>query len=219
MVTVEQYLSLLTSEHQGKPLLAARLTAILQPLGDLQNLYASLVTLFDIDTAVGSQLDIVGQWVGVSRTLAVPLTGVFFSWDTDGLGWDQGNWQGPYQTGDTLYELGDDDYRLLLKTTIAKNHWTGKTLSTYDVLQMAFAGTGITILIQDNQDMSIDILVAGPLTAVQQALLLGGYYTLKGSGVLINGYFFIPEVPLFGFDVENGVVSGWDVGTWLSDSI
>ena len=60
-----------------------------QPFVDEQSVLNSLPGKYDLDSAVGVQLDAVGEWVGISRELAVPLSNVYFSLDIAGLGLDQ----------------------------------------------------------------------------------------------------------------------------------
>ena len=56
-----------------------------------------------------------------------------------------------------------------------------------------------------------------PPSALFLALLTGGYIPLKPEGVRIS-YYVIPsqEGPLFGFDVQNHYISGFDSGLWGS---
>src|ERR1700724_484376 len=100
MRQVSDYLKLVTRLHAGQPRFNAMLAAVLQPFSDLQAFLNSLPQQFDIDIAIGAQLDIVGQWVGQSRNITVPLPNIFFTWDSSNLakGWDRGIWQGPYTT-------------------------------------------------------------------------------------------------------------------------
>jgi len=68
----------------------------------------------------------------------------------------------------------------------------------------------------DNQDMTISIGLAGdPPSAIQWALLTGGYITPKPQSVDIK-YFYSPSTsgPLFGFDVSNQYIAGFDQGSW-----
>lgn len=68
----------------------------------------------------------------------------------------------------------------------------------------------------DNQDMTISIGLAGdPPSAIQWALLTGGYITPKPQSVDIK-YFYSPTVsgPLFGFDISNQYIAGFDQGSW-----
>ena len=69
------------------------------------------------------------------------------------------------------------------------------------------------LLIEDNGDMSVDIGVAASFLA----LLTGGYIPIKPEGVRIK-YYVLPsgEGPLFGFDVQNQYISGFDNGLWGS---
>jgi len=217
LVTVAKYQALVPAANQ-KPLFLATLAAYVQGQCDNQNLLAALPDDFDLDLAVGVQLDAVGVRVGATRVLEVPLTGVFFSWGVAGLGWGQGTWLGPYVDGNTLYDLPDSDFRTLLYAVIAKNNWQGTIPGAYAVLAVAFAGLGYTFLIQDNQDMSLTYIVLGPpLSQVMRALLIAGQLTLKPAGVRITGY-FKPSVqgePIFGWGIENATISGWGTGCWL----
>ena len=61
--------------------------------------------------------------------------------------------------------------------------------------------------------------VLGPaLDAVTTSLLENGYLNVQPAGVRIDGYITqsVPGAPLFGFDVENSTMSGWDVGAWAT---
>jgi hypothetical protein len=91
---MSKYTDLITNYHATKPLFFQHVDLSTRPLLDTSTALNSLITAFDIDTAVGVQLDILGEWIGRSRYVAVPISGIFFSWDTDGLGYDQGVWQG-----------------------------------------------------------------------------------------------------------------------------
>jgi hypothetical protein len=63
------YKNLITSEHKTRPKFTAWLQAALQLFIDIENCANSLPAAFDVDNAVGNQLDILGGYVGVSRTV------------------------------------------------------------------------------------------------------------------------------------------------------
>jgi hypothetical protein len=65
------YLQLLTSEYKGTnaPNLQAWLTVLIQPFIDAGALASVMYNYFDVNAAVGVQLDILGQIVGVGRIL------------------------------------------------------------------------------------------------------------------------------------------------------
>ena len=77
-----------------------------------------------------------------------------------------------------------------LKARIAANQWDGTRQGAVDAWSVMFDGTGVTFQIQDNADMSMDVLVYTdhPLDAVTTALITGGYLGIKPSGVTINSY-------------------------------
>ena len=93
---MSKYTELITNNHATKPKFLAHVDLMTRPLIDVAAATRGLITAFDIDSAVGVQLDILGLWIGRSRVVSQPISGVYFSWDTDGLGYDQGVWQGPY---------------------------------------------------------------------------------------------------------------------------
>lgn len=214
---VSPYLDLVTSEHADKPKFMAMLSNALQPLADGLAAIASLPSLFDLDKAVGVQLDAVGIWVGQSRFIPSTLAGVYFSWDTAGVGWNAGSWFGPGSNISGLSALPDDAYRTLLRATIAENQWDGTIPGAYAVWNTVFTNVGYGILIQDLPGMNMLYALTGNVPdAVTLGLFLNGYLALKPAGVRINA-FFTPAVanqPYFGFDVQNSSISGWDTGCW-----
>ncbi len=85
-VSVDYYLSLVSSQHKDKPKYLTVLEIALQPLVDTQNLALAQQTIFDLDTAVGDQLDKTGEWIGLTRFIAEPLAQNWFSWGVPGAG-------------------------------------------------------------------------------------------------------------------------------------
>lgn len=213
MSGVADYLALITREHADKPKFNAYIAMLAQPFADAQALLASMPMAFDLDYAVGVQLDAVGVRVGRSRQISVPITGVYFSLDVAGLGLDEGYLQGEFDSPDGLTSLDDDHYRLLLRAKIASNHWDGtlpSAASAIAILQIA----PTLVFFEDGQDMSMTLAIAGPLpNRLALAILTGGYLPLKPTAVRLNlAITTINGAPLFGLDAENGYVSGLDVG-------
>lgn len=255
MRTPEDYLKLVTRLHASQPKYTAMLTAVLQPFSDLQSFLNSLPSQFDIDQAIGAQLDIVGQWVGQSRNISVPLPNIFLSFDSPALanGWDRGIWKGPYATLNGLSALDDDTYRLLLKTIVIANSWDGTIPSAQLILDNFFSAYPSTyVFINDHANVStattffqwdsataengwdagawyepslalqnqpandpaMTIVVAGIIPSIVLLSVLDqDIINIKPWGVRkdvsvtsVNG------APVFGFDVENQYISGWDIG-------
>ncbi|WP_322067603.1 DUF2612 domain-containing protein [Burkholderia cenocepacia] len=216
MADLTEYTALITSEHRDKPRFMAVVSTLVQPLVDQMNLIESMPGKFDLDVAVGDQLDTIGVWVGVSRKIRTPLTGIYFSFDIAGLGFDQGTWKGPFDPDTGLTVLDDDTYRLVIRAKIGANHWDGTLEQSAAILNSIF-DTDTHVFIEDHQDMSMTIGIAGKVPpATFLALLSGGYIPLKPEGVRVN-YTIVTTVdgsPLFGFDMSNQLVAGFDVGAW-----
>lgn len=220
-MTVQDYLDLITSAWQNKPNFTAMISQLVALPVQIQNLLASMVPIFDLSLPpVGNQLDIIGQWVGVSRNVPVPIMGVFFSWDgTDPtVGWDQGSWQ-PYNAPVSITQLPDDAYLTLIRAKIAANGWDGTTNGAYAIWDRVFPQ--FTILIQDNQNMSYALaIIGGVVDSLTIALLVGGYIPLRPEGVEITEYFVSSDTnPAFAWDLETTDLQGWNEGSWLREIV
>lgn len=220
-MTNEDYLNLITSEHRGKEKFEATVAAGVSPFSKLQAVMQGLPADFDIDQAVGVQLDAVGAWIGRSRRIDTPLVGVYFTWDDLASdGWESGIWKGPFDPDSGLVDLPDDAYRVLLKAKIAANIWDGTIPGACAIWATVF--TSSQLVIQDNQDMSMVVGIAGqPLSIVDQALLTNGYIPLKPEGVRIQYYAIAPAAgALFAWDADEGsALAGWDTGQWAVELI
>lgn len=217
MPTIKDYLDLIPSQHRDKPNFVDVVTTNVSVFVRIQEVLESMNALFDVDVAVGDQLDIIGQWVGVSRNVNIPIDGIYFSWDDSSYtGWDFGSWQ-PSTLPSSVTVLPDDSYRVLIKAKIASNHWDGTTEGAYKVWDSVFSN--ITILIQDNQDMSYALaIVGGIIDSLTLALITGGYIPLKPEGVRVSEYFIpVNDGALFGWDIENDNIKGFDEGSWARE--
>ncbi|MDN7549066.1 DUF2612 domain-containing protein [Burkholderia cenocepacia] len=220
MATLDDYSPLITSEHQPRPRFMGVVTALVAPVVDQINVLLGMPEAFDLDEAAGAQLDVLGEWIGRSREVSTPLSGIYFSLDVDGLGFDQGFWKGPFDPDTGLTSLDDATYLMVLRAKIAANHWDGTPASAQAILD-ALAPAGSLVFIQDNCDMSITIGIAGQQpTALYIALLNNGLLSIKPEAVRVNyAITSVQGTPLFGFDVENALISGFDAGSWGVTSI
>jgi Protein of unknown function (DUF2612) len=217
--TADAYTGLIIPEHQGQPNLTATITLSVQPFVDDQNVLDTLVGLFDLDVAVGTQLDAVGVRVGRSRYLETPIPNVYFSWGVDGLGWGQGYWRGLYDPTQGVVALDDTTYRILLRATILANTWDGTAVGAENALSLLFNDTytpGTRLFLYDNMNMSMVIGVVGTTPpAIFAGLLTQGEINLKPVGVGVSYVkSSVSGTPIFGFGVENDYISGWGVGSW-----
>jgi len=66
------YTDLIVSQHR-QPNFVATVEAVTGSLAGLLDLLEEMRRAFDLDTAVGVQLDQVGEWIGRSRRIKTPL--------------------------------------------------------------------------------------------------------------------------------------------------
>jgi len=181
---LQYYLSLVTSEYQTSPNMLAWLQANLQLFIDNLMCVESFTSAFDLDRAVGPQLDILGAIIGEPRTVGFqPLN-------------------------DVSPILDDPTYRFLLKCHVFWNHWDGQLESILLFWKRTFPGG--TLIFTDHQDMSVTVYIAGAFTSIVQDLISHGYILPRPQGVLYNYVF--PTLPLLGFDRKDEYVAGPDLG-------
>ena len=216
---ISQYISLIPSANQSKSNFISLVSASVQPSADLTALYNTIPELYDVDVAVGTQLDTVGQWVGVTRYLTTPLAGVYFAFDTAGVGFDQGVWQGQYDPSTGLVTLPDDLFRLVVKVHILNNHWDGTKAGAYALAAVVFSTLGYSLYIEDNTNLTMNfgLIGAGTPAPIAQALLITGKLNVKPATIHVSNYFTQSAPgPIFAFDINNSYFSGFDTASWAT---
>lgn len=187
--TVDTYLGLVVPQYQNSPKFLNWLKVPLQMLQSITDCFDTFDAAFDIDTAVGDQLDILGEIAGQSRTMTFE------------------------PTGGISPILDDETYRLLLKAKIALNQWDGKIDSLASTWESLFPGG--TIVVTDNQDMTMTVSVTGTFSSIIIDLINNDLIVPRPEGVLSNAS---PSgetgMPYFGWDANNDYISGLDRGIW-----
>ena len=188
------YLKLLTSKHIDRPKFTAWLDEILTPVDEITTLLDDLYLSFGIDTAVGAQLDVMGEILNVSRNL---------------------NFQ-PTVASPTL---DDETYRFVLKAKVAQNHWDGTIPGLYAIWASLFPTASIKVV--DNQDMTCDItFVSQSFTTLQRELVAHDYVLPRPQCVSIlktfGGTFSFRSVALDGgaYVIESDLATWVDGNSW-----
>ena len=161
---IEDYLNIITSEHRQQPKYIAMLTAYLRKLQDAQLVIEALDLHFDLNEAIGAQLDRLGDIVGRSRILA-------------------------FQPESRSALLDDDNYRLIIKAKILQNQWAGTIEDMANLFQQVFPDMQLKII--DHQNMSMEIQVTGLRDDLQLQMLNNGYVIPKPEGVSIKITFIL----------------------------
>ena len=183
------YLNMVTSLYREKPKFIALMNALLSDVAKSSDIADIISQVYDIDQAVADRLDTLGTIIGVGRE--VKFT------PTDG----------------TSSRLTDEYYRVVLKARIAQNLWDGKPQSLIPLWTVLFPDG--KIMVKDNQDMTMDVFVAGSVPLMVRDLVKYGYVVPKPQSVGIRYYFFsYGDKPIFGYDMDNTYISGYDKATW-----
>jgi hypothetical protein len=183
------YAALITSEHADKPKFMALVALLCGTVDDISSATRSLPQAFDVDTAIGDQLDIVGQWIGQARVIPGVLTLGFFGFSDNvaaanfgeerdvsigGRFWNEGE---PF-SGTAV--LSDPEYRLVLKSKIIRNQYGGTTAELVTALQTIFNASAH---IDDDGTMGLRLVINSPLSTVSQSLITNFDILPRPAGV------------------------------------
>ena len=161
---IEDYLNIITSEHRQQPKYIAMLTAYLRKLQDAQLVIEAFDLHFNLNEAIGAQLDRLGDIVGRSRILQ-------------------------FQPENQSAKLNDENYRLIIKAKILQNQWDGTIEDMASLFRQVFPDMQLKII--DNQNMSMEIQVTGLRDDLQLQMLNNGYVIPKPEGVRIKITFIL----------------------------
>jgi len=208
MARVNSYLGLITSQHRNRPKFAEVVRELTNAIASGADLLDTMVGAFDLDEAAGRQLDIIGEWVGMSRVVQVPLAGVYFEWGAPAKqGWSNGFWKGPFDPATGPVQMDDSTFRVLIRGKIAANMWDGTLASMYGVWDYVFGPGAIEVI--DNQDMTITVVYDTlALSSVMQQLLITGAFPLKPAGVEVN-FIAAGGAPIFAWGFNTNKFQGW----------
>lgn len=212
-----EYTDLIAGYHVGKERYTAWVFTLTEPLRIARERLASLREDFDVDTAIGAQLDAVGVRVGVSRILPMTLTDVYFALDdTGGIGLDLGVWKGVYDPVDGTTTLGDETYRAVIKAKIAQNHWDGTRGSLPDFLGEVLGQFGQPAKVLDLEDLDTMHVVLH-LTKETSPPIVWELFSRRiidvtAAGVSVD---LVDNQPWFGLDYETASVKGLDESSWF----
>lgn len=212
------YTALIAGAHTDKPKFKEWVYVLTEALDTArERLIQMLETDFGLETAIGAQLDAVGDRVGASRMLPMTLSDVYFALDdVNGIGLDLGVWKGPYDPGDGLVRLDDEIFRAVIKSTILMNHWNGCNETLPDYISGIFSNFGAEgkfMDLQDFQTMQVAMnITPGTTPPIVYDLLSRRIIDVVAAGVYMN---LTDNNPWFGLDYLTASVKGLDDGYWF----
>lgn len=213
------YVSLITNEHRHKPKFEALVKAVSDTFGANYDLLQGMPNAFNLDTAIGAQLDIVGLWVGQPRLIPNVLLVEFFGFNGLGTPLAYGEEGSPalggrfYGEGESYTAtsvLADPEYRFLLRAKIVRNHAKGVTLEFAKSFKFIFNAPG---LISDPGIMAIGIAIGRDLSLVEKAIITGLDILPRPAGVRIAWRGHYDATAYFGFDGQLNAVGFSEEGS------
>lgn len=172
---VADYTGLITPWQSTKARFVATVAAGVAPYCDALAVIASMPGLFDLDVAVGDQLDKTGEWIGQSRGVPIALPSLYFSADIAGLGADEGYASQPIETGYSTSYLPDPYYRKLLYAKILANRWDGTVSGLQTIMRTYFDDPDVLVFIDDKSGSASPALFFAADDAVAGADLGAAY--------------------------------------------
>lgn len=167
----QYYASLLIIQYANKPKAVATIKTLVAPV-IMDQLPLQVRDAFDVKTAVGVQLDILGKFVGVSRM---------------------------QRTFTQLVSLDDDDFRVLIQIKTVLNS-SKSDLASIQAIVFGFFNGAIRLF--DHQTMYMSVYfdaLAGSLTLAE--VFVRGDFIPRPMGVRLSALIYAPNVetlPFFG---------------------
>ena len=204
----DYYQSLLARQYVGLPKASATIrNYVAQANGE--NLLSSMPASFDMTTAIGAQLDIIAKYIGVTRTILVPVNAPYFGFiDATVAVNDVSQNQNGFMdatTPDTfvyaeffnalnaLYsaqQLSDGNFRTLIALKMISNFGNS---SLSNITNGLYALLGTLIFPVDHQDMTMTYWVA-PSIGLPNSTLLAVLPRPMGVGITIINQQWLPQL-------------------------
>lgn len=189
---VEEFLevarSRVTQQFRDKPVFDKYVQLLLGGFSDIQEVARQLQQERSIDTAVGTQLDVIGDIVGRPRGLVTATLFTYHGFQGETLAGSFGSLTDP-TAGAPWYSEGapvgisrppsDEEYRLILKAKIIKNRTVSRPEDVIAAYKFLFGAS--TVYITEPESGKASIGIGKILSAVERGLL----FDLGGVGSLL----------------------------------
>lgn len=182
------------AQYRDKPKAVAWYAIARDLGGSLEAAAQAVRNSYDIDTAVGEQLNVIGRIVVAPRSFvgAFPMNpGLFDLTGGDEFGDDDAMFSA--LTIDQDGQLSDELYRLVIKAKIIKNNGDATIENILDGMNFLLPNAEV-LRVTDGEDMSFSIEFYGQITNLERFALLNAGLVPKPQAVRFNGF-------LEGFDM------------------
>ncbi|MGP5893652.1 DUF2612 domain-containing protein [Pseudomonas aeruginosa] len=193
------------AQYRDKPKAVAWYAIARQLGGSIEAAAQAVRKSYDIDTAVGEQLNVIGRIVVAPRSFvgSIPMNPALFDL-TDGDEFGDDGAMFSALTIDQDGQLSDDLYRLVIKAKIIKNNGDATIENILDGMNFLLPKVQV-LRVTDGEDMSFSIEFYGEITNLERFALLNAGLVPKPQAVRFNGFLEGFEMVEFGdMDAEFG---------------
>lgn len=214
-------------QYQESPKFLAYLDALLSFCNELELVLQDVALQSDIDQADGVNLDVIGEIVGISRIVPDSVPVQFFGFDgqdgalpygDEGYSGNGGRFREEAESATATTILSDQEYRLLIKAKIVKNHSNGTNEDLLQGLSYLFgqAGYSVPVSVDDLGGMAVQIAIGRPLTYLEKVLVANLDILPKPAGVRISQRVTYNASSFFGFSDQLGALPFGEEGSAIS---
>ena len=211
---IKEYLDLLIIQYSDSIKAVSETTLKASSYSKIFSFYNSFFDAFDVDHAVGDQLDIIGKIVGIKRNVPFVLEKIRFGFEGDDSARGMADifdasvesavffdiFEGIY----TSQQLEDEDFKLFIKAKIVSNVASAYMVSDdrlgiNEVIQSLMQGAYVV----DNNDMSLLLFVPSSIDDERIRLIEELDLLPKPQGVRYRLIRFFEEPGSFGFEDDS----------------
>jgi hypothetical protein len=222
---IDETVNLLIKQYWEKPKAKAEIELQASTWETTRAFLESLDPAFDLDNAIGAQLDVLGRIVGISRSVPDVIPKVYFGFSINPTSEGFASKSNPNRIGGpffskfssafTDFQLGDSDYRFFIRVKAALNRAAGyvssdQYISIQDVVLSAFDGRAYVV---DNLNMTLTLYVS-PVVSLDRLRLIRALNLLpKPQGVRYKVVIQAEPGETFGFSnnpLSRGFASKFD---------
>ncbi len=201
---IDEYLGLLIIQYSDSSKAVAEVTLKASEYAKIYEFYSNFFDAFDLDQAIGDQLDIIGKIVGIPRIVPFSTIKKYFGFsdNANSLSFDAGTMFDKFtDSGYTDTELSDVQMRKLIRAKISKNITSpymvaDERISLQDVINSAFNGAAYVI---DNYDMTLTLYIDESVSIDDLTLIKNLNLLPSPQGVGYKSFISYSTVETFGF--------------------
>ncbi|MCA4780475.1 DUF2612 domain-containing protein [Acinetobacter towneri] len=193
--TIDDYASLITSQHKHKERFNLMIKAVSQPMIDCFNFLKNLNSKYDVENSDDPYLETLARWTGAPLIIPGAAQLEYFGFDDQENALTFGEIGDP-SVGGYFRESGQSGtgglvptgefLRRLIQAKILKNHSTGNIRETKQILSLALNHDQFKVM--DNNDMTVSFINLAPQITATDKILVRMFFPLpSGVELLIEG--------------------------------